>query len=210
MTPILSSMIALSFGWLAFHLFTILEHESLRTKWLGQFRGEKKELPWFFRILTKKRRLAAIRLQLPLIMDLLAISVQAGIDLIQAIQKIVSHLPKSELLYELEKILEDLKLGRTRKEALQNFKERIPLIEIAQFISLLIQTIQLGSPLGPVLLANAQQMRESRLREVERLGMKAAIKILFPLIFFILPSVFLLIFAPLGIRYLTGGMANIL
>ncbi|OGQ46460.1 MAG: hypothetical protein A3H42_00165 [Deltaproteobacteria bacterium RIFCSPLOWO2_02_FULL_46_8] len=166
--------------------------------------------PFLWLTLKKTERWRLIRKDLPLVMDLLALSVGAGLDMMQAIQKMVKLLPATPLLTAFEEVLSDLKLGQTRKESLQHFKEKMPLPEIRQFVALLLQAIQLGTPLAPVLLASAEQMRTERFLEVERLGIKASQKILLPLIFCILPSVFLTIFAPLGIRFLTKGFEGFL
>ncbi|OGQ04905.1 MAG: hypothetical protein A2W61_07710 [Deltaproteobacteria bacterium RIFCSPLOWO2_01_44_7] len=163
---------------------------------------------WLF--LKKRERERKIRRDLPLFMDLLAISVSAGLDIMQAIQRIAKNLPRAELIIELEKTLEDLKMGRSRQEALSALKDRISVSEMKSFVSILLQAMQLGSPLAPVLLANAEQMRVKRFLDVERLGVVASQKILFPLIFCIMPSVFLTIFAPLFIRFFQGGIESFL
>lgn len=205
MTILLSSLLSASCGWLAIVLSRALENQSLRLKWLKSGRIKKTEN--YFR---KKKKLKSIRRDLPFVIDLLSISVQAGLDIIQALHRIVLHLPERPLRFEIEKIFEDLKLGKTRKEAFLGFKERVKLLEVAQFVSLLVQAFELGSPLAPVLTANAEQMRESRFSQAERLGQQAALKILFPLIFLIMPSILLLIFAPLALRYLGGGFGGML
>lgn len=161
--------------------------------------------PWIWRWVQKKKRLDAIRLELPFVIDLLAVAVQAGMDWIQAIQKIVADLPASPLILEFKNFLSDLEVGQSRKEALLALKKRAAVAEIHPFISLLLQALKLGSPLAPVLQSLASQMRERRLLNAERLGMQAALKILFPLVFCILPAVFLTIFAPLALRYLSDG-----
>jgi len=202
-TIFLSLLLSLSCGGLALYLSRALENQSLRLKWLKSGRIKKTE-----NYFSKRKKLKSIRRDLPFVIDLLSISVQAGLDIIQALQRIVIHMPEQSLRFELEKILEDLKLGKTRKEAFLGFKERVKLLEVAQFVSLLVQAFELGSPLAPVLTANAEQMRDNRFSQAERLGQQAALKILFPLIFLIMPSIILLIFGPLAIRFLTEGFGG--
>lgn len=161
--------------------------------------------PWIWRWVQKKKRLEAIRLELPFVIDLLAVAVQAGMDWIQAIQKIAADLPPSPLILEFKNFLSDLEVGQSRKEALLALKKRVGVVEIHPFISLLLQALKLGSPLAPVLQSLASQMRDRRLLNAERLGMQASLKILFPLVFCILPAVFLTIFAPLALRYFSEG-----
>lgn len=189
-------------------LFCLLFGFSWSSTCLGVFLGSL--YPWVWRLSKKRRRLKTIRKELPSIMDLLALATTAGLDLMAAIERLVFYLPKSALVQELEKVLEDLKMGRSRKEALLAFKERVCLIEVSQFVSLLLQSIQLGSPAAQVLWANASQIRENRFRRAERLGVQASIKILFPLVFCILPACILLIFAPLGLHYLLQGWRGLL
>lgn len=195
----IASMMAVSVGWLSLLFFKGFEAAWLQRKWL---RISKRAEPWPLRFFNRRRKLEAIRLELPFIMDLLAVSVQAGMDWIQAMQKIVVRHPQSPLVLELKIFLDDLELGKTRREALGALKTRVALEEINQFIALLIQTLKLGSPLAPVLSALASQMRERRLFLIEKLGAQASLKILFPLVFCILPSVFLTLFTPLALRYL--------
>lgn len=156
--------------------------------------------------LEKKKRLEAIRRDLPLLMDLLALLVSAGLDMMQAIQKICTVLPAAPLLEEMERMLGDLKLGHTRKEALLLLRGRLGLPELRQFLSLLLGTLELGSPLSPVLLAGAEQMRQTRFARAEKLGIQASQKILVPLVLCILPAVFLTIFVPLFLRFYFGGI----
>ncbi|MBI4125439.1 MAG: type II secretion system F family protein [Deltaproteobacteria bacterium] len=173
-------------------------------------RRASRRLPWPLSRWRARKKKGAIRLQLPLFMDLLAVGAAAGLDWIQVLGRMVQLLPKQELTGEIEKMLTDLKLGKSRKEALADFQKRLGLKEAGQFAGILIQTLQLGSPLSPVLEANALAMREARFRRAERLGYQAGLKILVPLIFCILPSVFLLIFAPLGLRLLREGWEGLL
>lgn len=154
----------------------------------------------------KKNRLAAIQRELPLLMDLLALLVAAGLDMMQALQRISTALPASPLLREIQQMLHDLKLGHTRKEALILFRTRISLFEMRQFLTLLLNALELGAPLAPVLLSGAEQMRQSRFLRAEKAGIQAGQKILIPLIFCILPAVFLTIFAPLFLRFYFGGI----
>lgn len=208
MTLLLAILLAASAFWLAALLFTKWERSAWNKKHL--LRRANRRLPWPLRLFQEKRRKGAIRLQLPLLMDLLAVAVAAGLDWIQALARMVHLLPKMELTEEIEKILTDLKLGKSRREALASFQKRVGLKEASQFASTLIQTLKLGSPLSPVLEANALAMREMRFRHAERLGYQASLKILVPLIFCILPSVFLLIFAPLALRFLDQGWEGLL
>lgn len=164
--------------------------------------------PFLSRRWEEKSRLQQIQRELPLLMDMLAIAVMAGMEMMQAIERFVRYFPPSLLTQELESLLKGLRLGKSRRDALVDLKKRILLSEIQVFVSLLLQTMELGSPLAPVLLANADQIRTTRLLKAEKKGIQAAQKILFPLIFCMMPAVFLAIFGPIFIRWLHGDLFN--
>lgn len=164
--------------------------------------------PFLSRKWEEKLRLQQIQRELPLLMDMLAIAVMAGMEMMQAIERFVRYFPSSLLTQELEFLLKSLRLGKSRRDALADLKKRIALQEIQVFVSLLLQTMELGSPLAPVLLANADQIRTSRLFKAEKNGIQAAQKILFPLIFCMMPAVFLTLFGPIFIRWLHGDLFN--
>lgn len=206
---ILSLPIGVAVAWIGFLAIKNIERRVLWAKWVTlQNRGTL--YPFFWRWMQKRKKIALMKRELPFLIDLLSIAVRAGMDLLQAVEKIVQTLPPSPLLSEFAKMLEDLKLGRTRREALQSFKARVPLPDIRVLVSLLLQAIQLGTPLSSILLATARQMRERRFSRAERLGSQSAVKILFPLVFCLMPSLFLLVFAPLVLKLMTGGMEGLL
>ena len=88
------------------------------------------------------------------------------------------------------------RLGKSRGEALRDMAERVNMAEMGTFCSSLIQADELGADLGPVLRVLADQMRNDRSNRAEKKAMEAPVKILFPLIAFIFPTVFIIIFAP--------------
>ncbi|MDO8526783.1 MAG: type II secretion system F family protein [Deltaproteobacteria bacterium] len=166
--------------------------------------------PWVWLFSKQKERVQNIRKDLPLVMDLLAVSVSAGMDMTGALQRIVKNLPAGALKKEFEILLQDLKLGQSRKEAFLLLKKRVPIFEIQNLVSLLTQSMQLGSPLAPVLLSFANHLRTLRFMQAEKAGIEASQKILFPLILCIMPAVFLMIFAPLLIRFFLEGFGGFL
>jgi len=150
-----------------------------------------------------RRRIHEIRKALPYTLDLLSLSVSAGLDFTEAILRIVGKLGPTPLAEELGEMLRQIRLGKSRKEALRDLSQRIDLPEVRSLVSALIQTDELGGQLGPILRAQAEQLRVQRSQRAEKLAMQAPVKILFPLIFFIFPTIFIMIFGPIALKLLT-------
>jgi tight adherence protein C len=144
----------------------------------------------------RKARHEEIKLQLPFVIDLLTLSTEAGLDFIGALQKVVEKTRPGPLVNEIERMLQEIQLGTTRADALRNMGWRIDLQEIASLIAVLVTADQMGSPLGPVLRVQSELIRTQRFTSAEKKGAAASQKILFPLIFFIMPAVFIMIFGP--------------
>lgn len=153
--------------------------------------------------LNKRLRLrrSEISHELPYALDLLTLSVEAGLDFTEALDRIVHKLGVSPLAEELGATLRDIRLGRTRTEALRNLSHRVDMGAVTSVASALIQADELGSSLGPILRAQSEQLRVARSQEAEKKALEAPVKILFPLIFFILPTIFLIIGGPIYLKY---------
>ena len=158
---------------------------------------------------TKAARWKKAELELPLVMDLLALSVEAGLDFAPALKRIADFLPKTVLGEELQKSMEEMQLGSTRLEAMQSLAIRLPLKPIKSLVTHLTQSMKLGSPLAPILNAQAARLRQIRFQSAEKAGIYAAQKMLLPLIFCIVPSVFVIIFGPLMVRWYYGGFSDL-
>ena len=148
------------------------------------------------------RRQDEVRRQLPYALDLLTISVEAGLDFTQALARIVKKLGAGALALELGRTLQDIQLGRTRAEAMRALGRRVDLSELNSLISALIQADQLGSGLSSILHIQSAQLRIRRSQRAEKLAMEAPVKILLPLILFIFPTIFIMIFGPIALRLL--------
>jgi len=144
----------------------------------------------------KKKRQKAILKELPSMMDLLTLSVEAGMDFMAAISRVIEHMKEGPLKMELSQVLKEIQLGTTRADALRNMADRVELVELSSFSSILIQADEMGSSIGPVLRAQADLLRSSRFQRAEREGAKAAQKLLLPLVICILPAVFIVILGP--------------
>jgi tight adherence protein C len=139
---------------------------------------------------------------LPYALDLLTLSVEAGLDFTAALARLVPKLRGTALAAEFGAMLRDIQLGKPRTEALRDMADRISMNEVNSFAAALIQADELGASIGVVLRVQADQMRNDRSNRAEKKAMEAPVKILFPLIACIFPTVFLIIFAPILIKYL--------
>lgn len=141
-----------------------------------------------------------IRKSLPYALDLLTLSVEAGLDFTQALSRIVKKLGHGALATELGQTVRDIQLGRTRPQALRELGQRVDVPELNSIVSSLIQADELGSSLGPILRIQAEQLRTRRSQAAEKTAMEAPVKILLPLIFFIFPTIFIMLFGPIVLK----------
>jgi tight adherence protein C len=147
--------------------------------------------------LTRKvnERKAAIRKDLPDTLDLLAISVEAGMGFEGAIDIVCKHFD-SPLAEEFARTLREMELGLPRKDAFQNLKRRTEVPELSNFVLAILQADALGIPIGRVLKTQATEMRAKRRQWAREKAAKLPVKILFPLIAFIFPSIMVVILGP--------------
>lgn len=152
-------------------------------------------LPFLLLQNTIRRRKAALRRQLPEFLDLLCVSVQAGLSFDNAVAKIVNRM-KGPLIDEFNRMLRDTSLGLTRQRALGQVAKRCDLEEIYLFTSSVVQSERLGTSIGRTLKNQADNMRDRHRQSVRAAAMKAPIKMLFPMIVFIFPSIFVMVLFP--------------
>lgn len=151
-----------------------------------------------------QERQASIRRSLPYVMDLLTLSVEAGLDFIAGVHKVCEKAKAGPLVDELAFMLREIQVGTSRQQALRNLARRTEMQELRSFSALLIQADILGASIGPVLRAQSDLIRTQRFQAAERAGAYAATKILFPLILFIMPAVFIVIFGPIVLNFVFG------
>ncbi len=136
---------------------------------------------------------------LPNFLDLLNISVQAGLGFDAALQKVVEKHP-GPLSNEFGKALQEMGMGKPRREALKDMAERLNVSEVTIFITAMVQAELLGVSIGNVLQIQSQQARETRRMHAEEKAMKAPIKMLLPLVIFIFPVIFIILLGPAFIQ----------
>jgi tight adherence protein C len=143
---------------------------------------------------ARKRR-ELLRAQLPDALDLLAVSVEAGLGFDGAISKLTEHMD-GPLTEEFGLTLNEIRIGESRQDALKKLSERCDTPEISGFSRAIIQADQLGISLGRILRVQATDTRLRRQAAAEEKAMKAPIKMLFPTVLFIFPAMFLVILGP--------------
>ena len=140
-------------------------------------------------------RQASIKRDLPDVLDLLAISVEAGVGFEGAVEVVTRHFD-SPLAAEFGRTLQEMELGLPRRDALQNLKRRTEVPELSNFVLILTQADALGMPIGRVLRTQAVEMRLKRKQWAREKAAKLPVKILVPLTLFILPALFVVILGP--------------
>lgn len=150
----------------------------------------------------KKARWGQILRTMPGAVDVLSLSVEAGLDFQVAMQRFVERGTPGALRDEFSNILNDMRLGKTRAEAIKDFGRRVGLQEVGSFVSVLVQADQLGVPIGEVLRSQAAVMRVQRFQRAEQEGARASQKLLLPLVFFIFPAVLIVILGPVALQFL--------
>ncbi len=145
----------------------------------------------------RKRQSEVIK-SMPDIMDLLTVSVEAGLTFDSALSKVVEKMPGS-LAREFETVLQEIKVGKTKKEALYQMADRIGVQDLRSFVSAVVQADQLGVSLGRVLRLQSEQIRQNRKQRISEKAMKAPIKMLIPMVVFIFPTIFIVLLGPVVI-----------
>lgn len=149
---------------------------------------------------TRERYKKALR-ELPDFLDILTISVEAGLGFDLALSKTIDN-RAGILCSEFHTCLEEMRLGKTRKEALANVKDRLGFDEMVSFINSIIQAERHGTGIVQTLRAKSEDERDKRKQRAEEQAMKTTVKILFPLIFFIFPSMFIILLGPAAVQLL--------
>ena len=150
----------------------------------------------FFRLHSKiKKRKRQLRRQLPEFLDLLCVSVQAGLSFDGAVAKIVTRM-KGDLISEFIRFQSDMSLGMTKAYALTQMAKRCDLEEIYLFTSSVIQAEKLGTSMSRTLKLQSENIRDRHRQYVKAQALKAPVKILFPMVFFIFPAIFVVLLFP--------------
>lgn len=148
---------------------------------------------WLRGEITKRK--AQILRALPDAIDLLTISVEAGLGFDQALARVVSK-SDNALTREFARVMQEMRIGVARRDALRSLVERVGVEDLSSFISAIIQAEQLGASVGNVLRIQSSEMRVRRRQHIERLAQTAPIKMLVPMAFLIFPPIFIVVLGP--------------
>ena len=151
--------------------------------------------PSFYVSSRGKRRQTKVQADLPDALDLLAVSVEAGMGFDGAVAKLTEHMD-GPLIDEFELTLGEMRIGESRSDALKKMADRVPAPEMASFVRSIVQADQLGISLGRILRVQATDSRLRRQAAAEEKAMKAPIKMLFPTVLCIFPALFIIILGP--------------
>ena len=140
--------------------------------------------------------------------DLAALIIESGLDYLTAFERIINIAKKKTVLEEeLEKTLNEIKLGYSRREALERFANRTDVQEVRSLVGLIIQSDELGTSLVDLLRNFSSDLRSRRMSRAEKLAAQASTKMLFPLFLFIFPTIFILILSPMIKGLLSQGLS---
>ena len=149
------------------------------------------------------QRQHAIVKSLPDAFDLITTCVEAGLGLDAALSRVAEKV-QGPFAQELSRSLRDIALGKSRRDALKELGDRTAVPDLIQFTNAVIQAEAMGSSIGTVLRVQADQLRVKRRQRAEEAAYKAPVKMLFPLVLFIFPTLFIVILGPAGITISQG------
>ncbi|MDM8534246.1 type II secretion system F family protein [Clostridiaceae bacterium HSG29] len=149
------------------------------------------------RKIAKRRN--AIEKELPNAIDLITVTVEAGLSFDSAVDRFIKS-TKSNLSIEFETMLKETRLGIQKKDALKNISSRCNVSDLSTFIGSIIQADELGVSITNILRIQSKLVREKRKQSAREKSMKAPIKLLFPILFFIFPTIFIILLGPVMIQ----------
>jgi tight adherence protein C len=170
---------------------------------LGALYGYK--FPDIWLNMVTRRRQQEIQLVLPDMIDLITVSVEAGLSLYGAIQRISARFdnPLSE---EFQRAIQEVRLGRSNIESMRDLARRVDVDDLSTLISAIVQADMLGLAIANVLRVQSERLREKRTQRAREAAQKAPIKMVIPLVFFIFPALFIVILGPAFIKILESGL----
>jgi len=143
---------------------------------------------------------------LPFFLDIITLCVEAGLNMQGAVNQAVLKGPKGAMRDEFQRVLRDIRAGKGRTTSMRDMADRLNESAITNFVTAVIQAEIMGMNLGPVLRAQADQRRTERFLRAEKLAMEAPVKMLLPLIAFIFPCTFIVLFFPIAMKFMNSGL----
>ena len=164
-------------------------------------------IPDFYlkRKISKRKYLIARRL--PETVDLLGLCIEAGLDFVNAVKWVIERTPHTAMTEELTFVIEEIKWGKPRIQALKDMSRRLEIPEMSSFVQTIIQAERMGTPVAEAFAILSEDARAQRFHRGERIALKAPIKILLPLIFCIMPVIGIIVGAPILLKFMQGGFS---
>jgi tight adherence protein C len=158
---------------------------------------------WLRQAVTARHK--EIRRALPFSLDLLTLSVESGMGFMTALQRSVEKSRLNALDEELLRVIHEIQVGKTRRQALRDMASRVGLQDLQSVVGALVQADELGVSIGSILRIQSDQIRQRRFDRAERLANEAPVKMLAPLLLFIFPAVFVILLGPVIYRVVLQG-----
>ncbi len=198
-------------AWIAFGLLASFDVNGQFDGWqymqamlLGAFAG------WIYPVIWLNDQLNARKKELlrslPFFLDIITLCVEAGLNMQGAINQAVLKGPKGAMRDEFQRVMRDIRAGKGRAASMREMAERLNESAVSNFVTAVIQAEVMGMNLGPVLRAQADQRRSERFLRAEKLAMEAPVKMLLPLIGFIFPCTFIVLFFPIAMKFMNSGL----
>lgn len=157
----------------------------------------------YYRVLVDVReRKQKILLRLPFVLDMLVLNLESGLDFITSLEELGKMDERQPLHQEIKITLQGIRLGKTRSEAFSQLAARTRVAELANLAAVIGQSEQMGSSLTELLRLQSHELRHRIFRMAESQAQKTPVKILLPMIMFIFPVIFILLFVPIAIQLL--------
>ena len=156
---------------------------------------------------VKQQQQACLR-ALPGFLDLLALSVEAGMGFDSAVRKLTEVLEVTPLTWRFQAFLRSVNVGKPRSEALREMARKLGLPDFTAFANAVVQATETGASMGPVLRTESGEMLFRRFERAEKAAYELPVKILFPLFAFVFPATFLMIIGPLYFQFKASGAAG--
>jgi len=166
-------------------------------------------LPDFYLKQKISKRKYLIARRLPETVDLLGLCIEAGLDFVSAVKWVIDKTPATPMTEELAFVLEEVKWGKPRIQALKDMSRRLEISEISSFVQTIIQAERMGTPVAEAFTILSEDARAQRFHRGERTALQAPIKILLPLIFFIMPVIGIVIGGPILLTFMSGGLTGL-
>ncbi len=154
---------------------------------------------------NKKKREKEVIRALPMYLEFISMSVEAGLNLNSAINQAVDKGPRGALRHEFQTVTRDIRAGASRADALQRLADRLDIQEVNTFVRAVIQAEKLGSSMRKLLKVQSEQRRNERFMRAEKMAMEAPVKLIFPLMAFIFPVTFMILAFPIIVKFMDQG-----